>query len=59
MRNLFILSEAPKARSRRALLLSLLVLPLAACGKKGALEPPPDAPKTQYPRVYPNPSASQ
>ena len=37
LRNLFILSEAPKARSRRALLLSLLVLPLAACGKKGAL----------------------
>jgi predicted small lipoprotein YifL len=29
-----------------------LLLPLAACGKKGPPEPPPDQPKT-YPRVYP------
>jgi hypothetical protein len=35
-------------------LVALLLLPLAACGKKGPLEPPPDAPKTQYPRVYPS-----
>jgi predicted small lipoprotein YifL len=36
------------------LLIALVVLPLASCGKKGPLEPPPDAPKTQYPRVYPS-----
>ncbi len=35
-----------------ALLLSLL-LPLAACGKKGPLEPPPGEPNT-YPRTYPS-----
>ncbi|HXQ53646.1 MAG TPA: hypothetical protein VN802_21315 [Stellaceae bacterium] len=34
-------------------LLALLVLPLAACGKKGALEPPPGSPPTVYPRTYP------
>ncbi len=34
------------------LLLSLL-LPLAACGKKGALDPPPGETST-YPRTYPS-----
>jgi predicted small lipoprotein YifL len=38
---------------RAVILVVLLLLPLAACGKKGALEPPPDAPKTQYPAAYP------
>ena len=37
-----------------ACFIALLLLPLAACGKKGPLEPPPDAPKTQYPKVYPS-----
>jgi predicted small lipoprotein YifL len=35
-----------------ALLLALL-LPLAACGKKGPLEPPTGEPNT-YPRQYPS-----
>jgi predicted small lipoprotein YifL len=35
-----------------ALLISLL-LPLAACGKKGPLEPPAGEPNT-YPRQYPS-----
>jgi predicted small lipoprotein YifL len=35
-----------------ALLLALL-LPLAACGKKGPLEPPPGEQST-YPRIYPS-----
>jgi predicted small lipoprotein YifL len=39
---------------KSACLVALLLLPLAACGKKGPLEPPPDAPKTQYPKVYPS-----
>jgi hypothetical protein len=39
---------------KAACLVALLLLPLAACGKKGPLEPPPDTPKTQYPRVYPS-----
>ena len=33
-------------------LLALLLLPLAACGKKGPLEPPAGEPST-YPKVYP------
>ena len=40
---------------RRLFLLVLmcaLAAPLAACGKKGALEPP-DGKKTDYPRQYP------
>ncbi len=37
----------------RALVLLLIVLPLAGCGKKGAPQPPPDEPNT-YPRVYPS-----
>jgi hypothetical protein len=43
-------------RSRRGLAAALVVLvialPLAACGKKGAPQPPPGEPDT-YPRVYP------
>ena len=31
----------------------LLALALAGCGKKGALQPPPDEPNT-YPRPYPS-----
>jgi predicted small lipoprotein YifL len=31
----------------------LILLPLAACGKKGPLEPPPGATGT-YPRAYPS-----
>jgi predicted small lipoprotein YifL len=34
-----------------ALLLTGLVLPAAACGRKGAPEPPPGA---DYPRTYPS-----
>ncbi len=37
----------------RALVLMLIVLALAGCGKKGAPQPPPDEPNT-YPRVYPS-----
>jgi hypothetical protein len=43
-----------KRALKAACLIAVLLLPLAACGKKGPLEPPPDAPKTQYPRVYPS-----
>jgi predicted small lipoprotein YifL len=40
-------------RSTAFALLLLLALPLlAACGKKGAPEPPPGEPNT-YPRAYP------
>lgn len=42
--------------ARRATLLILLLAlawPLAACGKKGALDPPADAENPQYPRSYP------
>jgi predicted small lipoprotein YifL len=31
----------------------LLALSIAACGKKGPLEPPQDVPNT-YPRTYPS-----
>jgi predicted small lipoprotein YifL len=37
----------------RALILLLIVLALAGCGKKGAPQPPPDEPNT-YPRTYPS-----
>jgi len=43
-------------RARRLVLLAaallLFALPLAACGKKGAPQPPADEPNT-YPRTYP------
>ena len=35
----------------------LLAAPLAACGKKGGLEPPPGT-ESNYPRQYPNPDES-
>ena len=37
----------------RVLILFLIVLTLAGCGKKGAPQPPPDEPNT-YPRTYPS-----
>ena len=39
--------------SRLGLAVLLLGLALAACGKKGDPQPPPDVPNT-YPRVYPS-----
>ena len=39
-------------RAAAALLAALLLAGLAACGKRGSLEPPPDVPVT-YPRTYP------
>jgi predicted small lipoprotein YifL len=37
----------------RLLILLVVALALAGCGKKGAPQPPPDEPNT-YPRVYPS-----
>ena len=37
----------------RVLILFLVVLALAGCGKKGAPQPPPDEPNT-FPRTYPS-----
>jgi len=37
----------------RTLVLLVVVLALAGCGKKGSPQPPPDEPNT-YPRVYPS-----
>jgi len=37
----------------RALVLLLIALSLAGCGKKGNPQPPPDEPNT-YPRTYPS-----
>lgn len=34
-------------------LLGALVLPLASCGKKGPLDPPPGSEDSPYPRPYP------
>lgn len=34
-------------------LLAAIALPMAGCGKKGSLEPPPGSEDTQYPRPYP------
>jgi predicted small lipoprotein YifL len=36
------------------LLLAAMLLPLAACGKKGAPSPPGPPDKVTYPRVYPS-----
>jgi predicted small lipoprotein YifL len=48
--------DCGKGIGRRAILAiaaALVLLPLAACGKKGPLEPPPGATNV-YPRVYPS-----
>ena len=37
----------------RTLILLVVALALAGCGKKGSPQPPPDEPNT-YPRVYPS-----
>ena len=37
----------------RALVVLLIALALAGCGKKGNPQPPPDVPNT-YPRTYPS-----
>jgi predicted small lipoprotein YifL len=37
----------------RALIVLLIALALAGCGKKGNPQPPPDVPNT-YPRTYPS-----
>ena len=37
----------------RVLIVLLIALALAGCGKKGSPQPPPDEPNT-YPRVYPS-----
>jgi predicted small lipoprotein YifL len=34
-------------------LLGSLLSPLAACGRKSALEPPPGVPKDAFPKSYP------
>jgi predicted small lipoprotein YifL len=46
---------AHEMRRRIALIVALvlLALPLAACGKRGPLEPPANEPNV-YPRVYPS-----
>ena len=41
------------AKFARVLVLLLVVLVLAGCGKKGAPQPPPDEPNT-FPRTYPS-----
>ncbi|HUZ71850.1 MAG TPA: hypothetical protein VMU87_02585 [Stellaceae bacterium] len=45
--------SAVTRRAALALVVLLLALPLADCGKKGAPEPPPGVPNT-YPRTYPH-----
>ena len=35
------------------ILLIAVTSPLFSCGKKGSLEPPVNAQKTDYPRTYP------
>ena len=40
------------ARLSALALLILIAIPLAACGKKGPLEPPAGVPNT-YPQTYP------
>ena len=43
-----------RRRSAAIILLLLMALPLTACGKRGAPEPPPGE-KNEYPKSYPNP----
>ena len=40
-------------KTTRVLVLLVVVLALAGCGKKGAPQPPPDEPNT-FPRTYPS-----
>jgi predicted small lipoprotein YifL len=40
------------AKTARVLILLMIALTLAGCGKKGAPQPPPDEPNT-FPRTYP------
>jgi predicted small lipoprotein YifL len=42
-----------RAAISRVLILLVVALALAGCGKKGNPQPPPDEPNT-YPRVYPS-----
>lgn len=35
------------------MLICAFALPLAACGKKGPLDPPPGSEDSPYPRTYP------
>jgi predicted small lipoprotein YifL len=44
--------KSPRRRALLALLLTLPLLTLGACGKRGDPNPPPDEPNV-YPRVYP------
>ncbi len=44
---------SPMGRGLFIALLLALLLPLAACGKKGSLDPPPGEQNT-YPRTYPS-----
>ncbi|MGC2411118.1 MAG: hypothetical protein WA459_00245 [Stellaceae bacterium] len=42
-----------RAAIGRVLIVALIAVALAGCGKKGAPQPPPDQPNT-YPRTYPS-----
>ncbi len=45
-----------KTTGQAVFLLALLVLGLAACGKKpGHLDPPPDVTEDNFPLIYPDP----
>jgi predicted small lipoprotein YifL len=46
------MSDDREAVPRRAALAAILLLPLAACGRRGRPEPPEDA-DPAYPRRYP------
>ena len=47
------LVRGPAEVSLEAVTMLALALPIAACGKKGPLEPPQGVPNT-YPRTYPS-----